>query len=81
MASTVRLAANALFRRFVIRTQLNASVNPGIKGQLAERVSKQTFLIHLLDSSPIGKMFAQLINFITFFADCIVHITKPKGSV
>lgn len=81
MASTVRLAANALFRRFVIRTQLNASVNLGIKGQLAERVSKQTFLIHLLDSSPIGEMFAELINFITLFADCVVHITKPKGSV
>ena len=41
MVLTVRLAANALVRQYVIHTQLSVSVNPGTKEQLADRVSKQ----------------------------------------
>lgn len=45
MALTVRSAASALVRRYVIRTQLNASVNPGVKGQHADRVGKESFFL------------------------------------
>jgi len=41
MALTVRLAADVLARQYVTRTQLSVSVKPGVKEQLADRVSKQ----------------------------------------